>query len=100
MAPWRKAQGIDTGDLARIDAQGYVRITGRSKDVIIRGGENIPVVEIESLCEVYLKALAVAEPVILSADEMAAVLQRFRVRKVCFTGVSARKRENWSKNAR
>jgi cyclohexanecarboxylate-CoA ligase len=40
---------FDTGDLARIDAQGYVRITGRSKDVIIRGGENIPVVEIESL---------------------------------------------------
>jgi cyclohexanecarboxylate-CoA ligase len=40
---------FDTGDLARIDPQGYVRITGRSKDVIIRGGENIPVVEIESL---------------------------------------------------
>ncbi len=40
---------FDTGDLARMDAQGYVRITGRSKDVIIRGGENIPVVEIESL---------------------------------------------------
>jgi cyclohexanecarboxylate-CoA ligase len=40
---------FDTGDLARLDAQGYIRITGRSKDVIIRGGENIPVVEIESL---------------------------------------------------
>jgi len=40
---------FDTGDLARIDARGYVRITGRSKDVIIRGGENIPVVEVESL---------------------------------------------------
>ncbi len=40
---------FDTGDLARIDERGYVRITGRSKDVIIRGGENIPVVEIESL---------------------------------------------------
>jgi cyclohexanecarboxylate-CoA ligase len=40
---------FDTGDLARVDAQGYVRITGRSKDVIIRGGENIPVVEIENL---------------------------------------------------
>ena len=40
---------FDTGDLARLDARGYVRITGRSKDVIIRGGENIPVVEIESL---------------------------------------------------
>ncbi|QIL82799.1 cyclohexanecarboxylate-CoA ligase [Diaphorobacter sp. HDW4A] len=40
---------FDTGDLARVDANGYIRITGRSKDVIIRGGENIPVVEIESL---------------------------------------------------
>ena len=40
---------FDTGDLARVDERGYVRITGRSKDVIIRGGENIPVVEIESL---------------------------------------------------
>jgi len=28
---------------------GYIRISGRSKDVIIRGGENIPVGEIESL---------------------------------------------------
>jgi len=40
---------FETGDLARIDARGYVRITGRSKDVIIRGGENIPVVEVEAL---------------------------------------------------
>jgi len=40
---------FDTGDLAKMDSQGYIRITGRSKDVIIRGGENIPVVEIESL---------------------------------------------------
>ena len=40
---------FDTGDLARVDEKGYIRITGRSKDVIIRGGENIPVVEIENL---------------------------------------------------
>jgi cyclohexanecarboxylate-CoA ligase len=40
---------FETGDLARLDDAGYVRITGRSKDVIIRGGENIPVVEIEAL---------------------------------------------------
>jgi len=39
---------FDTGDLARMDDEGYLRICGRSKDVIIRGGENIPVVEIES----------------------------------------------------
>jgi cyclohexanecarboxylate-CoA ligase len=40
---------FDTGDLARLDTEGYVRITGRAKDLIIRGGENIPVVEIENL---------------------------------------------------
>jgi len=40
---------LDTGDLARMDTDGYIRITGRAKDIIIRGGENIPVVEIEGL---------------------------------------------------
>ena len=40
---------LDTGDLARMDLDGYIRITGRAKDIIIRGGENIPVVEIEAL---------------------------------------------------
>jgi cyclohexanecarboxylate-CoA ligase len=40
---------FDTGDQARMDANGYIRIAGRHKDVIIRGGENIPVVEIEAM---------------------------------------------------
>lgn len=40
---------FETGDLARMRADGYIRISGRSKDVIIRGGENIPVVEVEEL---------------------------------------------------
>ncbi|MFO1134645.1 MAG: cyclohexanecarboxylate-CoA ligase [Rhodoblastus sp.] len=40
---------FDTGDLAYMTAAGYIRISGRSKDVIIRGGENIPVVEVEAL---------------------------------------------------
>jgi len=40
---------FDTGDLATISAEGYVRITGRTKDLVIRGGENIPVVEIENM---------------------------------------------------
>jgi cyclohexanecarboxylate-CoA ligase len=38
-----------TGDLGRLDADGYLRISGRSKDIIIRGAENIPVVEIEAI---------------------------------------------------
>ncbi|WP_372802593.1 AMP-binding protein [Paracoccus seriniphilus] len=38
---------MHTGDLARIDAEGYCNITGRVKDMILRGGENIYPREIE-----------------------------------------------------
>jgi cyclohexanecarboxylate-CoA ligase len=40
---------FDTGDVAVIDEEGYLNITGRTKDVIIRGGENIPVAYIENV---------------------------------------------------
>jgi acyl-CoA synthetase (AMP-forming)/AMP-acid ligase II len=39
---------LATGDLGCMDDRGYVRITGRSKDMIIRGGENIYPAEIEA----------------------------------------------------
>ena len=39
---------IRSGDLARIDENGYVSITGRAKEMIIRGGENIYPAEIEN----------------------------------------------------
>jgi 2,3-dihydroxybenzoate-AMP ligase/mycobactin salicyl-AMP ligase len=38
-----------TGDLARIDDSGNIRITGRIKDIIIRGGENISPAQVEEL---------------------------------------------------
>lgn len=38
---------FDTGDIAQADDQGHIRITGRTKDLIIRGGENIPVAALE-----------------------------------------------------
>ncbi|KAI9743805.1 MAG: hypothetical protein M1818_002539 [Claussenomyces sp. TS43310] len=40
---------MHTGDEAEMDAEGYVRITGRIKDLIIRGGENIHPLEVENV---------------------------------------------------
>ncbi|MFN2302549.1 MAG: class I adenylate-forming enzyme family protein, partial [Anaerolineales bacterium] len=53
-APEATAQALDsdgwyyTGDLATLDRKGYVRIVGRKKDMIIRGGQNIYPAEIEN----------------------------------------------------
>jgi cyclohexanecarboxylate-CoA ligase len=49
-----------TGDRGRLDADGYLSITGRSKDLIIRGGENIPVAEVENVLFTHPKIAGVA----------------------------------------
>jgi acyl-CoA synthetase (AMP-forming)/AMP-acid ligase II len=49
-----------TGDRGVLDAAGYIRITGRSKDIIIRGGENIPVKGIEDLLLQHPKVRSIA----------------------------------------
>jgi cyclohexanecarboxylate-CoA ligase/acyl-CoA synthetase len=52
--PERTAKTIDvqgwyhTGDVCNIDADGYLRVTGRIKDIIIRGGANISAGEVEN----------------------------------------------------
>lgn len=59
--PKATAEAIDengwlhTGDQATMDEAGYVRITGRIKDLIIRGGENIAPKEIEDLLQQHPK---------------------------------------------
>lgn len=45
--PLSQTQYLRTGDLGRVDAEGYLWITGRAKDLIIRGGHNIDPAEIE-----------------------------------------------------
>jgi cyclohexanecarboxylate-CoA ligase len=54
------------GDLATIDGDGYLRITGRVKDVINRGGEKVPVAEIEQL---LYEHSAVAEVAIVAMPD-------------------------------
>ena len=49
---------LRTGDLGDMDARGYVRVTGRLSDMIIRGGENIYPAEIEAA---LLRHLSIAE---------------------------------------
>ncbi len=49
---------IKTGDLGMKDSEGFVRVTGRTKDLIIRGGVNIAPLEID---EILLKHAGVAE---------------------------------------
>lgn len=64
--PQATARAIDeqgwfsTGDQASIDEKGYVRITGRLKDIIIRGGENIGPKEVEDVLRQHPQVLDVA----------------------------------------
>src|SRR3954471_10682936 len=54
-----------TGDLGTIDDDGWLTITGRIKDIIIRGGENIATAEVEAVLERHpavRHAVAVGEP--------------------------------------
>jgi len=51
---------LHSGDLGIMDADGYVRITGRLKDMIIRGGENIYPREIEDFLFTHPQVAAVA----------------------------------------
>lgn len=55
---WAEPGWLITGDLGRLDADGYLWLTGRSKDLIIRGGHNIDPKMIE---EVYYRHPDVAE---------------------------------------
>jgi fatty-acyl-CoA synthase len=106
--PERTAETIDSdgwlhsGDLAVMQANGYLKIVGRVKDMIIRGGENIYPAEIESFLMRHPK-IAEAQVVGLPDSYMgeeAAALIRLRpaetstdeeIREYCRGGISRHK---------
>ncbi|QSE80287.1 AMP-binding protein [Rhodococcus koreensis] len=49
-----------SGDLGRMDEDGYVRVTGRTKDIVIRGGMNISVRQVEDLLAAHPAVRGVA----------------------------------------
>ena len=57
---------LHTGDLATMDERGYCRITGRLKDMVIRGGENMFPAEIEA---VLIEHPAVAEAAVIGVPD-------------------------------
>jgi acyl-CoA synthetase (AMP-forming)/AMP-acid ligase II len=67
-----------TGDLATVDGEGWLRIVGRLKDVIIRGGENISSSEVEAALEAHpdvRHAVAVGYPDPLMGERVAAFVE-------------------------
>ena len=64
--PERTAEAIEpsgvshSGDLGRVDSEGYMRVTGRIKDLIIRGGTNISAREVEDHLVTHPKVSAAA----------------------------------------
>ncbi|MEZ5143439.1 MAG: AMP-binding protein [Acidimicrobiales bacterium] len=67
-----------TGDVGRLDAEGYLTITDRLADVIIRGGENISAAEVEELLmgmDAVVEVAVVAEPDVRLGERASAVVR-------------------------
>lgn len=67
-----------TGDLGRLDAQGWLQVVGRLSDIIIRAGENISASEVEAVLEAHpdvRHAVAVAVPDTALGERVAAFVE-------------------------
>ena len=67
-----------TGDIGVLDDDGYLTITDRTADLIIRGGENISALEVEEVLltmPAVLEAVVVAAPDVRLGEHVAAVLR-------------------------
>lgn len=75
------ASWLHTGDLGTMDARGYVKVTGRVKEMIIRGGENLFPAEIEN---VLLEHPSVAECAVVGLPD-----ERWGEVVACFVRLAA-----------
>jgi fatty-acyl-CoA synthase len=75
---------LHTGDLGTMDARGYVRITGRVKEMIIRGGENLFPAEIENA---MLEHEAIAEVAVIGVPD-----EKWGEQVACFMRASGQAR--------
>ncbi|MEO0466676.1 MAG: class I adenylate-forming enzyme family protein [Pseudomonadota bacterium] len=69
---------VVTGDLARLDEEGFVYLVDRAKDMLIRGGENIYCIEVESALYSHpaiMDAAIVGIPHKILGEEVGAVVQ-------------------------
>jgi acyl-CoA synthetase (AMP-forming)/AMP-acid ligase II len=72
-----KGGWLYSGDLARLDDDGYLYIVGRKKDVIIRGGNNIYAVDVEAVLQEHssvVEAAVVGVPHEVLGEDVAAVV--------------------------
>ena len=76
-AAFARGGWFHTGDRATIDDDGWMTITGRIKDMVIRGGENISVAEVEAVLEAHpavRQAVAVGYPDDVLGERLAAIV--------------------------
>jgi long-chain acyl-CoA synthetase len=69
---------LHTGDIARIDEEGFVYILDRAKDMLIRGGENVYCVEVEDVLYSHpavMDAAVVGVPHRVLGEEVGAIVQ-------------------------
>ena len=83
---------MHTGDEAEMDEEGYIKITGRIKDIIIRGGENIHPLEVEN-CIFGLEAVSEVSVVGLADERYGEVVAAFVVKQEGYDLTASKVRE-------
>jgi fatty-acyl-CoA synthase len=85
---------LDTGDLARIDSDGFIYLVGRAKDIIIRGGHNIDPAVIEDALLAHPQVTAVGA--VGRPDAHAGEVPVAYVTVVADAGVTAHELQAWA----